>query len=655
MAEIINVRHRRIDEDTFLNKLRPEVLAPAVKLNAAKAAEIDLEEAVEYHKTLPDHKNFTKRLARFKAEGKIGLFPRSGVPVVEEEIELLRGLNAVGVELFPFTTDSYTRNLQLDKAQTALEESIKTGQKKLNGYPIINHGVKTSRRVVESCVGAFDPRSSRVGNSLVGEVAFASGMTAMPNSFFGWVGGYDKSCTAEECVETAQYLGRLIGWYADHGVIISTDTHGWIPNGVVPMYMNIATQIIEALTSAEQGVKSIVPLANFQGNLNQDIADIRVMPSLFQKYFDRFGYSDVIIPGIIGNQSSLFAFPQDLGFAFGYINYVAMVAALAPVNACSVKTVDEALGVPSLEAHTQTYRSANWIWNVVRQQNLDYSSAAIEQEMRMTELAVSAIIDRVIELGDGDLAVGVVKALDAGVLDSPFSINIHVRDLSLGARDLEGACRYIDYGNVPIPEEVRKYNDEKVREREKTEGHPLNYKNSINDFWTLSRGRLVDEPEGEAEVEADDEISAEKKALLGDYRPKVITGTVGVDAHVIGTKIISKALRENGFDVVALGAQTPPEEFIKAAQETDADAMLVTSLYGMAGMDLEGFRAKCVEAGIGDIILYIGGILGIGKHDFADDEVKFKEIGFDRVYPPESPIGKSMDDLVDDLKAKGTI
>ncbi|MDR1068368.1 MAG: methylaspartate mutase subunit S [Clostridiales Family XIII bacterium] len=650
MAEIINVRHKRIDEDTFMNKLRPEVLAPWPRT----AAEIDLDEAVEYHKSLPDHKNFTKRLARFKDEGKIGLFPRSGVPVVEEEIELLKGLNAVGVELFPFTTDSYTRNLQLDKAQTALEESIATGQKKLNGYPIINHGVKTTRKVVESCVGAFDPRSSRVGNSFVGEVAFASGMTAMPNSFFGWVGGYDKSCTAEECIDTAQYLGRLIGWYADHGIIISTDTHGWIPNGVVPMYMNIATQIIEALTSCEQGVKSIVPLANFQGNLNQDIADIRVMPKLFQKYFDRFGYTDVVIPGIIGNQSSLFAFPQDLGFAFGYINYVALVAALEPVNACSVKTVAEAIGVPSLEAHTQTYRSANWIWNVVRQQNLDYNSSAIEQEMKMTEQAVSAIIDRVIELGDGDLAVGVVKALDAGVLDSPFSINIHVRDLSLGARDLEGACRYIDYGNVPIPAEVRAYNDEKIKEREKAEGRPLNYKNSINDFWTLSRGRLVDEP-GEADADTDDELSADKKAILGDANPTIITGTVGVDAHVIGTKIISKALRENGFNVVALGAQTPPEEFIKAAQETDAKAMLVTSLYGMAGMDLEGFRAKCVEAGIGDILLYIGGILGIGKHDFADDEKQFRDIGFDRIYPPESPIGASMDDLVDDLKARGII
>ncbi|MDR1821333.1 MAG: methylaspartate mutase subunit E, partial [Oscillospiraceae bacterium] len=132
------VKQQRIDEDTFLTKLRPRVLAPAPEA----AAEIDLTEAVEFQKSLPDGKNFTKALADFKARGKVGLFPRSGVPVIEEEKKLLQSLNSVGVRLFPFTTDAYTRNLQLDRARQGLEDSIKTGTMKLNGYPIITHGVK---------------------------------------------------------------------------------------------------------------------------------------------------------------------------------------------------------------------------------------------------------------------------------------------------------------------------------------------------------------------------------------------------------------------------------------------------------------------------------------------------------------------------------
>jgi methylaspartate mutase S subunit len=138
-------------------------------------------------------------------------------------------------------------------------------------------------------------------------------------------------------------------------------------------------------------------------------------------------------------------------------------------------------------------------------------------------------------------------------------------------------------------------------------------------------------------------------------QPMIITGTLGMDAHIIGTKIISRALREAGFRVTALGAYTPPEEFIKAAQETAAAAILMSSLYGMAELDLEGFDAKRREAGLGDVLLYIGGNLVVGRADFAGVEKKFKELGFDRVYPPEADIDAAIEDLKKDLKARGKL
>jgi methylaspartate mutase S subunit len=136
-------------------------------------------------------------------------------------------------------------------------------------------------------------------------------------------------------------------------------------------------------------------------------------------------------------------------------------------------------------------------------------------------------------------------------------------------------------------------------------------------------------------------------------KPTIVTGTVGMDAHVIGTKILSRAFSDAGFNVVALGCLTPPDEFIKAAQETNADAILMSSLYGMAELDLRGFKEKCREAGLDDVILYIGGILGVSRHDFKEDEVKFKKMGFDRVYPPEANLKSAIQDLWNDLKARG--
>ncbi|MCX7911847.1 MAG: methylaspartate mutase subunit S [Dehalococcoidales bacterium] len=135
--------------------------------------------------------------------------------------------------------------------------------------------------------------------------------------------------------------------------------------------------------------------------------------------------------------------------------------------------------------------------------------------------------------------------------------------------------------------------------------------------------------------------------------PTVITGTVGMDAHVIGTKVLSRALREAGFKVVELGMQVTADEFIRVAQETKADAILMSSLYGMAEQDLKDFNQKRLEAGLKDVLLYIGGNLVIGRADFKEVEKKFKALGFDRVYPPETDPEVGIADLIRDLKARG--
>ena len=136
-------------------------------------------------------------------------------------------------------------------------------------------------------------------------------------------------------------------------------------------------------------------------------------------------------------------------------------------------------------------------------------------------------------------------------------------------------------------------------------------------------------------------------------QPTVVTGTVGRDAHVIGTKILSRALRDAGFNVVELGILTPPEEFLRAAVDSKADAVLMSSLYGMAENDVQGFKEECMKAGLKELILYIGGNLGVGRHDFKEDEMKFKKLGFDRVYAPASDVKSVIADLWADLKAKG--
>jgi len=133
----------------------------------------------------------------------------------------------------------------------------------------------------------------------------------------------------------------------------------------------------------------------------------------------------------------------------------------------------------------------------------------------------------------------------------------------------------------------------------------------------------------------------------------IVLGTIGSDAHMIGIWVIRKALEEAGFKVAFLGAVVPQEEFINVAVETDASAILVSSLYGMGVIDCEGMRQKCIEAGLDDIILYVGGMLVAPVEQAkAWDGVRkqFMDMGFTRVFPPDTLPGEIISSLREDLQ-----
>lgn len=116
----------------------------------------------------------------------------------------------------------------------------------------------------------------------------------------------------------------------------------------------------------------------------------------------------------------------------------------------------------------------------------------------------------------------------------------------------------------------------------------------------------------------------------------LILGVIGSDVHAVGNKILEISFQEAGFNVVNLGVLVSQKEFVEAALETDADAIMVSSLYGHGEIDVRGLREALVEAGIGDILMYIGGYLVVGSQEWSDVENKFKQLGFDRVYPPST-------------------
>ena len=132
----------------------------------------------------------------------------------------------------------------------------------------------------------------------------------------------------------------------------------------------------------------------------------------------------------------------------------------------------------------------------------------------------------------------------------------------------------------------------------------------------------------------------------------IVLGVIGSDCHAVGNKILEKVFSDAGFKVVNLGVMVSQDEFINAAIETNAKAILVSSLYGQGELDCEGLREKCIERGLDKIILYVGGNLMVGKQDFDYVEKKFKDMGFDRVFKPDVDLIEVTKLLKDDIEQR---
>jgi methylaspartate mutase epsilon subunit len=349
--------------------------------------------------------------------------------------------------------------------------------------------VKNTRKVVDAAEAALCQRLTNLDCRLMGEIAFASGMTAALEDPLLNFGLYEKSSTAEQNIESCQYIYRLVGYYAERGVTLDIDIDGFT-GALFSQSESNAYVAACALLAAGQGVKSVTPWTGLNGYMPQDIAWVHVTRKLVREYLDKFGYQDVKVPGVFTYHIPVYPYPQSEGWGWGYSMYSAMVGALAGAEAVAIRTIDEAAGIASREAHYLTNLGSHWIFDIVREQKIDVDTEELETEKKITEMESRAILDKVLELGDGDVAVGLVRGIDTGILDIPFCSNIHAKGKVWGIRDAKGGLRYLDYGDLPIPKEAKEYNQEKLAERERVEGRKLDYRTVVEDFWSLSKGRV---------------------------------------------------------------------------------------------------------------------------------------------------------------------
>ncbi|EHQ91939.1 methylaspartate mutase subunit E [Desulfosporosinus youngiae] len=479
---------RQMDAEEF-QRQRQEVLG-----QWQTGKDVVFEEAVAYHKSLPKSKIFAEKLAQGKAKGITFAQPRAGVALLSEHIELLRFLqDEGGADFLPSTIDSYTRQNRYPEAQAGIEESAAIGRSMLNGFPAVNHGVAACRQVVESVQVPVQVRHGTPDARLLAEITLAGGFTDYEGGGISYNIPYSKDVSIESTIKYWQYVDRLIGLYEEQGVKINREPFGPLTGTLVPPAISHAVAVIEGILAAAQGVRSMTLGYGQCGNLIQDVAALHTLPVLAEEYLAKLGLPKVMITTVFHQWMG--GFPQDEAKAFGVISWGAATAALGKASKVIVKSPHEALGIPTKEANAAGIRATKQILTMLKDQTLPMTAElALEEEMILAETRL--ILDRVLELGEGDAAVGTVRAFQAGVIDVPFAPSRYNAGKILPARDSAGAVRLLDFGNIPFDEKIKEFHQERIAQRGRDEDRDPSFQMVIDDIYAIGKGMLVGRPRG---------------------------------------------------------------------------------------------------------------------------------------------------------------
>jgi methylmalonyl-CoA mutase C-terminal domain len=116
-----------------------------------------------------------------------------------------------------------------------------------------------------------------------------------------------------------------------------------------------------------------------------------------------------------------------------------------------------------------------------------------------------------------------------------------------------------------------------------------------------------------------------------DRKIRVVVAKPGLDGHDRGAKIIARALRDSGMEVIYTGLHQTPEQIVETVIQEDADAIGVSILSG-AHMTLVPRILELLEAeGIDDVLVTVGGTIPTKDID------GLKEMGVSGVFTPGSP------------------
>ena len=443
--------------------------------------EVDFEEAVLFHDSLPPEKQFAPVL---ESADQPLLQPRAGVPTLEAQIDLLRYLDEQGgADLLPTTIDSYTRDNEYEKAEEGLAASRNGEADELNGFPAVNHGVEDCRRLVRALDTPIEVRHGTPDARLLAMVTLAGGFQSFEGGPISYNIPYTKGHSLAETITHWQFVDRLCGAYAERGVVINREPFGPLTGTLVPPSIAITVMLVEGLLAATQGVRSLTLGYGQVGNVVQDVAALQALRTLGEAYLP----DDVTVTTVFHEWMG--GFPPDEARANGVIGLGGVTAAVAKPDKVITKSPQEFQGVPTKEANAAGLRTTRQLIDMTIEQDIDLGG--IDEEQQLIERTTRALMDAVDRHGDGDMARGVIEAFDSGAMDVPFAPSDAAAGAVLPARDDDGRVRLFEFGDLAVPDEVREIHENKLGRRAEREGRDQSFQMVADDVDAISDGKLI--------------------------------------------------------------------------------------------------------------------------------------------------------------------
>lgn len=483
MKDNFKLRNKRWEEDFFLAERK------AVLDEHESGRDVNIREAVDYLKSVPNHKVLVNVLTKAEVMGDTCLIAGMGHAGLDDHIDLVKYIQNEGSAHFLGTTvDSFTRDHNFQAAERGLQESIKAGRNMLNGLPVCAHGLKGMRRLFESVNVPMQSRFAAYDPRLIHEIIFAAGHTGNSGSAMFTFWNYNKKTSLEKVLYYYQHVYRLQGYYHDHGIPMCDCPYGVSPV-LTPPSSAIIGDLSQVLMMAEQGIKYLLVAFPCQGNLIQDVACANVFFKLCRSYLDRFGYEDV---KLFREVYYIFGrFPANPIECFIITGMNMLIAKLVHAQVAYIRTVSEHGPIPMKEDYGSSYRAANFTRELLRYQVIDLDPRLLEAEGEMFEREVRFIFDRMLDMGDGDACVAIARGIESGLMDNPWPTHPSVAGKVLGVRDSEGAVRYFDMGSIPFPNDIREYHREKISGRAQRENRAVDYNTIVYDLLAIGEGSFI--------------------------------------------------------------------------------------------------------------------------------------------------------------------